>query len=159
VSQKSLCNTHLQYVFSDDLQIFFEDIVWFCTRQLITRVKYLDVGTDRQTDTTSVNYKHIYENNQQAALYRLIYYSKSALHVSGYVLAHHQEHVTVYTVSGSVHPSCCGLVSWMSWNSIRYCKYSHALLMMGENIARKNVEQTLNTKLIYIVHLLGYFHS
>jgi len=48
--------------------------------------------------------------------YRLIYYSKSALHVSGYVFVHYQEHLTVFTVSGSVHPSCCRLVSWMSWN-------------------------------------------
>jgi len=30
-----------------------------------------------------------YENTQQDALYRLIYYSKSALHVSGDVFAHH----------------------------------------------------------------------
>jgi len=30
-----------------------------------------------------------YENNQQDALYRLIYYSKSTLHVSGDVFAHH----------------------------------------------------------------------
>jgi len=39
------------------------------------------------------------------ALYRLIYYCKSALHVSGDVFAHHQEHqehMTVFTVSGSV---------------------------------------------------------
>ena len=49
-------------------------------------------------------------------LYRLIYYSKSALHVSGDVFAHHQEHLTVFTVSGSIHQSCCRLVSWMSWN-------------------------------------------
>ena len=48
-----------------------------------------------------------YESNQQDALYRLIYYSKSALHVSGDVFAHHQEHLTIFTVSGSVHPSCC----------------------------------------------------
>jgi len=41
-----------------------------------------------------------YENNQQDALYRLIYYSKSALHVSGHVFAHHQEYMTVFTVSG-----------------------------------------------------------
>jgi hypothetical protein len=39
------------------------------------------------------------------------YYSKSALHVSGDVFAHHQELLTVFTVSGSVHPSCCRLVS------------------------------------------------
>jgi len=30
-----------------------------------------------------------YENNQQDALYRLIYYLKSALHVSGDVFARH----------------------------------------------------------------------
>jgi len=53
--------------------------------------------------------KKTYENNQQDALYRLIYYSKSALHVSGDVFAHHQEHLTVFTVSGGVHPSCCRL--------------------------------------------------
>jgi len=41
----------------------------------------------------------------------LIYYSKSALQVSGDVFAHHQEHLTIFTVSGSVHPSCCRLVS------------------------------------------------
>ena len=63
-----------------------------------------------------------YENNQQDPLYRLIYYSKSAVHVSLDVFAHHQEHLTVFTVSGSVHPNCC--------------KYSQVLLMMGENIAR-----------------------
>jgi len=37
-----------------------------------------------------------YENNQQDALYRLIYYSKSALHVSDVAFAHHQEHLGVY---------------------------------------------------------------
>jgi hypothetical protein len=47
-------------------------------------------------------------------LYRLIYFSLSALHVSGEVFAHHQEHLTVFTVSGSIYPSCCWLVSWMS---------------------------------------------
>jgi len=49
-------------------------------------------------------------------LYRLIYYSYSALHVSGDFFTHHQEHLTVFTVSGSIHPSSCLLVSWMSWN-------------------------------------------
>ena len=29
----------------------------------------------------------------------------------GDVCAEHQEHLTVFTVSGSVHPSCCRLVS------------------------------------------------
>ena len=36
-------------------------------------------------------------------LYRLIYYSQSALHVSGDVFAHHQEHLIVFTASGSVN--------------------------------------------------------
>jgi len=84
-------------------------------------------------------------------LYRLIYYSYSALHVSGDVFAHHQEHLTVITVSGCIHPSRCRLVMWMSWkfqrvydtsrqrhwvNTTRYCNYSQVLLMMSENIAR-----------------------
>jgi hypothetical protein len=76
-----------------------------------------------------------YKNNQNDVLFSLIYYSKSALHISGYVFDHHQEHLTVFRVSGSVHPSCCRLVSWMSWNCrTRYSKYSQVLLMMVENI-------------------------
>jgi len=39
-----------------------------------------------------------YENNLQDALYRLIYYSRSALHVSGDVFTHHQEHLTIYSI-------------------------------------------------------------
>jgi hypothetical protein len=79
-----------------------------------------------------------YENNQQDALYRLIYYSKSALHVLGDVFAHHQEHLTVFAVSGSVHTSCCRHQTAATWvNTIIYCKYSQVLLMMmGEIIAR-----------------------
>jgi len=53
-------------------------------------------------------------------LYILIYYSKSALHVSGDIFAHHQEHLTAFTVSCTVHPSYCWLVSWMSWNWIMW---------------------------------------
>ena len=59
----------------------------------------------------TVTVYYIYENNQQDALYRLTYYSKSALHVSGDVFAQHQEHLTVFTVSCSVHSRCCRLVS------------------------------------------------
>jgi len=51
-------------------------------------------------------------------LYMLIYYSLSALHVSGNVFAHHQEHLTLFKVSGCIHPSWCRLVSWMSWNCV-----------------------------------------
>ena len=62
-----------------------------------------------KTVKRDVNYN--YENNHQDALYRLIYYFRSALHVSGDVFAHHQEHLNVFTVSGSVHPSCCRLAA------------------------------------------------
>jgi len=92
---------------------------------------------------TKLKFFYNYENNQQDVLYGLIYYSKSVLHVAGDVFARHQEHLTVFTVSGSVHPSCCRLVSHSgnqpgaTWvNTTRYCKYSQVLLMMGENIAR-----------------------
>ena len=47
-------------------------------------------------------------------LHRLTDYSLSALHVSRDVFAHYQEHLTVFTVSGSIHPRSCRLVSWMS---------------------------------------------
>ena len=62
----------------------------------------------------SMNHDIIAKITNKMQLYRLIYYSKSALHVSGDVFAHHQEHLTIFTVSGSIHPSCCQLVSWMS---------------------------------------------
>jgi len=90
--------------------------------------------------TKTENVKHSglnYENNQQDELYSLIYYCKSALRVSGDVFAHHQELLAVFTVAGSVHPSCCRLVPAATWvNTTKYCKYSQELLMMGENIAR-----------------------
>jgi hypothetical protein len=47
-------------------------------------------------------------------IYRLIYYSKSALNVSGDIFANHQEHLSVFTVSDSVHPSCCRLMYWIN---------------------------------------------
>jgi len=66
--------------------------------------------------------EYIYENNQQDALYTLIYYSKSAVHASGDVFAHHQEHFNVFTVSGSVHRSCCRLVSaYYAWIFFNKC--------------------------------------
>ena len=76
-----------------------------------------------------------YENNQQDALCRLIYYSSSALHVSGDVFAHHREHLTVFRVSGSVHTK---------------------LLPAGLSLRHRPAASW--GKLIYIVHLVGYFH-
>jgi len=100
----------------------------------------------RQTDILNVNESvHrdiITKTTNKMLLCRLIYYSLSALRVSGDVFAHHQEHLTV----------CKVLVSWMRWNRVpthpwqqpaatlvnitRCCKYSQVLLMMGENIAQ-----------------------
>jgi hypothetical protein len=59
----------------------------------------------------SVHRETTIKNNQQDALCRLIYYFKSALHVSGDVFLHNQEPLIVFTVSGSVHTSCCRVVS------------------------------------------------
>ena len=55
-------------------------------------------------------------------IYRLIYYSKLALHVSGDVFAHHQENLSVFRVSGSIHPGCCYLVSWMGPKHVELTK-------------------------------------
>jgi hypothetical protein len=65
--------------------------------------------TTTEADVNSKTFN--YENNKQDALYGLIYYSMSALHVSGNVFAHHQEHLTVFTESGSLHASCCLLAA------------------------------------------------
>jgi hypothetical protein len=57
------------------------------------------------------------EVTNKMQLHRLIYFSLSPLRVSGNVFTHHWEQLTVFTVSGSIHPVCCQLVSWMSFNS------------------------------------------
>ena len=74
----------------------------------------------------SVHRDVIVKVTNKMQLYGLIYYSKSALHVWGDVFAHHQEHLTVFTVYGSVRPSCCRLVSWMSWNWTMWTVRRHA---------------------------------
>jgi hypothetical protein len=63
-------------------------------------------------------------------LYRLIYYSQSALHVSCDVFALRQEHLTVFTASGNIHQCRCHL------NITRCCKYSQVFLMMDKTFAR-----------------------
>jgi len=79
--------------------------------------------------------KIIMKVTNKIQLCELTYFSLSALHVSGDVFAHHQEHLTVFTVSGvSTHPRHQPAATWL--NTTRYCKYSLLLLMMGENIAR-----------------------
>jgi hypothetical protein len=68
----------------------------------------------------SVHSDKIMKETNKMQLYRLIYFPLSALHVSGNIFAHYHEDLTVFTVSGSIHLSCCRLVSWMNTN--RYCK-------------------------------------
>ena len=63
-------------------------------------------------------------------LYRSIYYSSSALHVSGDVYAHHQEHLTVFTAYGNIHHCRCQKAATVVNIT------SQVLLMMGVNIAR-----------------------
>jgi hypothetical protein len=88
------------------------DLLWVLSwRRLKNREKKVTKISLRAPFLDKYSSRHKYENNQQDALYRLIYYSKSALHVSGDVFAHHQENLTVFTVSGSVHQSCCRMVS------------------------------------------------
>ena len=112
-------------------------------------------------------------NNMQ--LYKLIYYSYSALHVLDDVFAHHQEHLIVFRVSRIIHPSCCRLVSWMSWNAVSTHPRRQPAAAWGEHYQilemqssapgdgrkhrPKHVEPTWNNNLTYIVHLVGYFHS
>jgi hypothetical protein len=63
------------------------------------------------------------------------------------------QYLVVFT---QVSAGCQPTVTWV--NTTKYCKYSQVLLKMDESIARKNVEPTWNSKLIYIVHLVAYFH-
>jgi len=51
----------------------------------------------------SVHYDIIMKITNKMQICRLIYYSLSALHVSGEVFAHHHEHLTVFTASGNIH--------------------------------------------------------
>jgi hypothetical protein len=48
-------------------------------------------------------------NNMQ--IFGLFICTQSALHVSGDVFAHHQDHLTVFTAADIVHRYCCGLAA------------------------------------------------
>ena len=66
----------------------------------------------RQRDVReSVHHDIIMKITSKMQLCRLIYYSLSAVHVSGDVFAHHQEHLSVFTASGNIHQRCCRLTS------------------------------------------------
>jgi len=116
----------------------------------------LAVHDSVHTDTTM-------KGTNKMQLYRLIYYSWSALHVSGKDFAHHQEYLTLCTVSGSIHPSGYRLVSWMSYNSSKtpassnLGEYYQILYIQsstpddGRKHRPKNVELIRNNKLTCIV--------
>jgi hypothetical protein len=72
------------------------------------------------------------KTTNEMQLYMLIYYSQSALHVSGDVFAHRQEHLTVFTASGNIHQCRCWLVSWMSWNCS--CSSNSSMTPAGSDI-------------------------
>jgi len=80
-----------------------------------------------------------YENNPQAALYRLIYYSNSALHVLLDVFAHHQEHLTVFTVSDSV-AAACWCPEWVEtelcrlWGVYTRSSFNSSMTPAGSNL-------------------------
>jgi hypothetical protein len=57
----------------------------------------------------SVHHDIIMKITNKLQLRRLIYYSLSALHVSGDAFAHYQEHLTVFTASVSIHQCRCRL--------------------------------------------------
>jgi hypothetical protein len=69
-----------------------------------TNTNHKDRGSNEFDVHESVHYYTIMKVTNKMQIYRLLYYSLSALHVSGDIFAHHQEHLTVFTVSGSVHP-------------------------------------------------------
>jgi hypothetical protein len=79
-------------------------VFWF-SLQLLSEIFLILRRNDQGIKNTYWSYC---VNNQQDALYSLIYYSKLAIHVSGDI-AHHHEHLTLFTVPGSVHPRCCWL--------------------------------------------------
>jgi len=68
--------------------------------------------------------------------------------------------LTVFTVSGSVHPSCCRLVAGRNLGEHYQIRQIQSNAPDdGRKHRPKQVEPTWNNKLIYIVHLVGYFHS
>ena len=58
----------------------------------------------------------IIDKANEMQLYRLVYNSQSALHVSGDVLRPSSEAPTVFTASGNVHQCRYRPMSWISWN-------------------------------------------
>jgi hypothetical protein len=56
-------------------------------------------------------------DDQQDATFGLFICTQSALHFSGDIFPHHQEHLTVFAASDIVHLCCCQPMSRTRWNS------------------------------------------
>jgi hypothetical protein len=82
----------------------------------------------------SVHRDIIINTTNEMQLYMLIYYSYSAVHVSGDVFVHNQEHLTVFTSSGNIHQLPQPAATLV--NITRCCKYSQVLLIISEKIVR-----------------------
>jgi hypothetical protein len=91
------------------------------------------------TMTTKISF--IMKSTNELKLFRLIYYSQSAPHVSSDVFAHHQEHLTVFTASGNIHQCRCQLAATLV----------NIAPDDGRKHRPKHVELTRNNKLTYIV--------
>jgi hypothetical protein len=89
-------------------------------------------------------------------LYMLIYYSYSALHVLGDVFAHHQEHLTVFTAYGSIHPSHCRLVQFITTILIQNTYVFKLTLLRCFLLNRQN---SLNISNKFLKNVLLYFPS
>ena len=78
----------------------------------------------RGMDESHVTYfKAIPNYNQQDAMFLDLFISTDALHVSSGSSAHHQEHITVHTASGTVNQYCCLLQQTEVFVSILYVIY------------------------------------
>jgi len=96
---KMLCNLVLsEWLSSIKLSGASSHFTWMVSKQMFPEKIWFDIHESMHRDM-------IMKVTNKMQLYRLIYYSYSALHVSGDVFAHHQEHLTAFTVSGSWNPS------------------------------------------------------
>jgi hypothetical protein len=79
-------------------------------------------------------------------------YLETALHVSGGIFTHHQERVQL------VYPSRCRLAGGSNLGEhYQILQIQSMTPDDGRKHRPKHVEFTWNNKLIYIMHLVGYF--
>jgi len=79
-------------------------------------------------------------------------YMETDLHVSGDTFTHHQERIQL------VYPSCCWLAAGSSLGEhYQILQIQSRTPDDGRKHRPKHVQLTWNNKLIYIVHLVGYF--